>query len=85
VAPELQRRSFEDLVWRHSCRTNSIYCPRMSGYWTSTNEHHVTDGKFIGKWLPPSLATVNGCKVTEGTSRRPALLQIFIIKLAASI
>lgn len=32
----------EDLLWRHSCRTNSIYCPRMSvigRYWTFANEH----------------------------------------------
>lgn len=32
----------EDLLWRHLCRTNSIYCPRMSvigRYWTFANEH----------------------------------------------
>lgn len=32
----------ENLLWRHSCRTNSIYCLRMSvigRYWTFTNEH----------------------------------------------
>lgn len=32
----------EDLLWRHSCRTNSIYCPRMpviGRYWTFANEH----------------------------------------------
>jgi len=70
----------EDLLWRHSCRTNSIYCPRMSvigRYWTFANEHAGWKVYWEAASLiacPKRTQTFKKCGIRRPRARRTCII-----------
>lgn len=66
---EVTRRRPEDLLWRHSCRTQTRYiargCPLLDVIGRSLTS--TVDGKFIGRLLPSSC---RACPERTQTSKK---------------